>query len=73
MTLQMPSHNHGYLDTYFAEYWGYTPLPHNRGSHGGMDFDNRGFEMFRATTHQGGNQPHENRPPYFALAFIMKA
>jgi len=20
----------------------------------------------------GGNQPHENRPPYYALAFIMK-
>jgi microcystin-dependent protein len=24
------------------------------------------------TDDQGGNQPHENRPPYYALAYIMK-
>lgn len=26
-----------------------------------------------ANSSRGGNQPHENRPPYYALAYIMKA
>ncbi|MCX7956599.1 MAG: hypothetical protein N2643_01730, partial [Endomicrobia bacterium] len=25
-----------------------------------------------SSSNTGGNQPHENRPPYYALAFIMK-
>ena len=30
------------------------------------------FERNRNTNNTGGDQPHENRPPYYALAYIQK-
>ena len=53
---EMPAHTHG--NTFNAS------GPHNVGSNGNGQFGNTGST--------GGNQPHENRPPYYALAFIMK-
>jgi hypothetical protein len=69
---QMPSHNHGYSDIYWSEVSGWVDVPGGVGNWGPEDHDNRGHEMGRATGHAGGSQPHENRPPYYALAYIMK-
>jgi len=58
-----------------------TSVPLNRGS-GDTDNDNVGWVKSKNTTsvnagitikdNTGGGQSHENRPPYYALAFIMK-
>lgn len=59
---QIPAHTHLY----------YTSFSHSVQS--GRDTDCIRWDGFRQhdTTSTGGNQPHENRPPYYALAFIMK-
>jgi microcystin-dependent protein len=75
---QMPSHNHGFRDGFYTEnyvsshyeeeYWG----PNRQGS-GDTDGDNNWIWFVnRNTSNAGGNQPHENRPPYYALAYIMR-
>lgn len=42
------------------------------GEHGGIDY----WQLHTSTnfplTYVGGNQPHENRPPFFALYYIIK-
>ena len=60
---QMPSHAHGYYQPSSA----WPP-----GDHGG-----RSQNVWRSmepagTDARGGNQPHDNMPPYYALAYIMK-
>ncbi|MCF7838209.1 MAG: hypothetical protein K9N49_06225 [Candidatus Marinimicrobia bacterium] len=62
---EMPSHSHGY--TTKNEIHAYS---HSEG-------DNHGYWKHTeilgdGTGHTGGGQPHENRPPYFALYFIMR-
>ena len=63
---QMPSHKH---DTTID-----NSLVHP--SFGGVNFSNGGAGTYQGTTftmsNQGGGQSHENRPPYYALMFIMK-
>ena len=64
---QMPYHNHGY---------------HDQGQDtASCEFGNFGSKMcgvtgmrhdWRGTDHRGGNQPHENMPPFYVLAYIMK-
>ncbi|MFV8753965.1 DUF6519 domain-containing protein [Nannocystaceae bacterium ST9] len=71
-TEQMPSHSHSYADIFWSENNGWVDVPGAWGNAIAQDQDNRGFEMGRSTSGVGGNQPHENRPPYYALAFIMK-
>jgi microcystin-dependent protein len=59
---EMPSHTHQYTDRY------------NQTSNNG-DGGMVGFNMTnqtRTTKSAGGDQSHENRPPYYALAYIMK-
>ena len=57
---EMPSHNHTiWHDGGIA----YVEWAHHRET-------NRGGPT--ETSYSGGNQPHENRPPYYALAYIMK-
>lgn len=58
---EMPSHTHGIPDN-------------NNYKNDGVGFDSgsssvRGYIQSTAT---GGNQAHENRPPYYALYYIMK-
>jgi len=59
---EMPSHSHQYQKA------SSTVQPETFGS----------FDVFQTptadaqTTNKGGDQPHENRPRFFALAFIMK-
>jgi microcystin-dependent protein len=60
---QMPSHTHNYALVN-------APWPPG-------DMGSRSQNVWRgaetaATTPTGGNQPHNNMPPYFVLAYIMK-
>ncbi len=75
---QIPSHNHSLRDYYHAEvsksddsykqYRGYK----GTGS-GNSDNDNDYLYYHSHNTYStGGGQAHENRPPYYALAFIMR-
>lgn len=57
---EMPSHSHSYShSTYESAYM-------NKGV-------NQGSDETLQTGKTGGDEPHENRPPYYALAYIMKA
>jgi len=60
---QMPSHTHNYAIVN-------APWPPG-------DFGNRSQNVWRgaettATTPTGGNQPHNNMPPFYVLTYIMK-
>jgi hypothetical protein len=62
---EMPAHSHAY---HKAEYnYGHKDGGEDVTRYGREDQLDNG-----KTTETGGNQPHENRPPYYALAFIMK-
>ena len=81
---QMPSHQHGGSTTVNGEHVHGTQSYIVSG--GGIAFGGSGGFLgsgsgtFPAgnhshgitTDHRGGNQSHENRPPYYALAYIMK-
>lgn len=70
---QMPAHSHTYLDTWWAEYDGWdSTFGRTAGSNRGTDWDNYMFGGNRTSASTGGNQPFENRPPYYALAYIMR-
>lgn len=58
---QIPSHNHGLqaATNYAAQSTGLTGVTGGGGN--------------SATWNTGGGQAHENRPPYFALCYVMKA
>jgi microcystin-dependent protein len=74
---EMPSHAHSFKDYYFAE-------AYNEGNHdvittngkiggGKTDHDNTYLYYYRHDTDtKGGGVSHENRPPYYVLAYIMK-
>lgn len=64
--LEMPSHTHSFtavidVDTKNNE----DDTPNNT-------FDEADRQTTSTTGSTGGNQYHENRPPYYALAFIMR-
>jgi len=67
---QMPKHNH----TVYGRSSGYTGR-HND-SHEVITYYNKEWgsmsEKINDTTETGSSQAHENRPPYYALAFIMR-
>ena len=54
---EMPSHTHSY--TYWA-------------GNGGGNGHTYGSAYTRNTSSTGGDQPHNNMPPYYALCYIMK-
>lgn len=59
-TAEMPSHTHTYgLAVEGGRYDGHSSIVYNQ-------------TVTNATGATGGSQPHENRPPYFALAYIMR-
>ena len=60
---QIPAHTHTYIDQYVVIDNGYRPWPANNN-----DCAARNVNSGSA----GGGQSHENRPPYYALCFIMK-
>jgi len=65
---QIPSHQHfGFGEAY--DNWPLGLQGKNQmGSKGGADNDN----YYYGTTSTGGGQAHENRPPYYALTYIIK-
>ncbi len=60
---QIPAHTHTYIDQYVAINNGYRPWPANNNDCAARDVNSGSA---------GGGQSHENRPPYYALCFIMK-
>ena len=65
---EMPSHRHSYQFT-------------GADLNGSWDGDNyfydasghySGNNNVKYTDYTGGNQPHENRPPFYALCYIMR-
>lgn len=70
---EMPSHNHTDSTMY-----NYKLVPYNdNGSNTTTDSDTSVGEpdiisAGKRLLYQGGGQAHENRPPYYALAYIMK-
>ena len=82
---QMPKHQHDYIIG--AVSWGLTNAPGrgatsgngnnskftktDRGPHDGSDGD-RDYPPSGRDGGVGGGKPHENRPPYYALCYIMK-
>ncbi len=78
---QLPSHSHSFKDYYFAEKsdkltgCDYDTKEINKkiGS-GKYDLDNNGLLYIKHDTEAIGNgASHENRPPYYVLAYIMRA
>jgi hypothetical protein len=59
---QIPSHNHRVCEGA----GGVTDYP------SGVGFAPVGSDYPVSSGYTGGGQPHENRPPYYALAYIMK-
>jgi microcystin-dependent protein len=69
----LPSHSHTYLDGFFAEYEGNDgAFGRVQGSRSGYDNDNYIFSRTRTSNSTGGNQAFDIRPPYYALAYIMR-
>ncbi len=77
-TSQIPSHYHSMTDYYHAEssdrgvdYYGYVST--SRVGSGDSDSDNKYlFYYSHNTGATGSGGAHENRPPYYAMAFIMR-
>jgi microcystin-dependent protein len=63
---QMPYHNHGYNDQGQSS----ASCSYSMGGRGCAV--NGVGDTWRGTDHRGGNQPHENMPPFYVLAYIMK-
>lgn len=67
---EMPSHNHTSTVT--------LDMPGNNDSQGNYIVNGEYWGMRKWTFNfntdfTGGNQAHENRPPYFAIYYIMKS
>ena len=86
-TAQMPSHSHSFSDGYYTEKilgtvdtfggvtFGNDLIPGSgtvKGSSGNDDDNIYIYTRSQTTASAGSGQAHENRPPYYALAFIMR-
>ena len=60
---QIPAHTHTYIDQYVAINNGYRPWPASNNDCAARNINSGST---------GGGQSHENRPPYYALCYIMK-
>lgn len=77
---QLPSHAHTFKDYYFAETnkkvkGNYDNIATNsKVGSGDTDYDNEYLQYYKHDTEStGSGQTHENRPPYYVLAYIMRA
>lgn len=78
---EMPPHDHGFDDYYYIEhnasvtgnvYGKAVRLPGEyRGSLGSDDDNDTVLSYHHHTDWEGGTTPHENRPPFYVLAYIM--
>jgi microcystin-dependent protein len=83
---EMPSHNHQYFDSFWIENFdffnkkfGGKGISQNNDFGGNLfgngadyDTDNNVIGYNTNTKNNGGSQPHNNMPPFYALTFIMK-
>jgi microcystin-dependent protein len=79
---QMPSHAHSYKDGFLSLYGqignypggGWDPTRSTVGPVETVITPDNNSMLWRpmATDPAGGNQPFDNRPPYYALAYIMR-
>ena len=60
---QIPAHTHTYIDQYVVINNGYRPWPASNNDCAARNINSGST---------GGGQSHENRPPYYALCYIMK-
>ena len=60
---QIPAHTHTYIDQYVVINNNYRPWPASNNDCGARSVN---------TSSSGGGQSHENRPPFYALCYIMK-
>ena len=65
-TNQIPSHTHSYSSANYP-----TSSGPEQNQSGGPE-DRTTFNVSKTTGDTGGGQSHENRPPYYALCYIMK-
>ena len=63
-TSQMPAHSHTYTS---------TPINYQKAAGSSPIYIPTGGQPSSSTSTVGGGLSHENRPPYYALAYIMKA
>lgn len=70
----MPSHTHKYNDSYHSERGGNDPdyIQNNMLGSGDTDNDNRPYILPKTTKSEGGDQPFNIMPPFYALAYIIK-
>ena len=79
-TQEIPSHVHNFADAYFIESHsnlvganGTQWIGNNLSGSNKTDKDNSYVCLWDHDTRAtGGGQPHENRPPYYVLAYIIK-
>lgn len=78
-TPEIPSHVHNFADAYFIEAYdgiginGSQWIGNNLYGSNKTDRDNSYVALWDHDTRAaGGGQPHENRPPYYVLAYIIK-
>lgn len=76
-TDEMPSHTHTFKDYYYPEAHdglNYdTIVTNNKIGSSKTDYDNNHLFYYRHDTEsKGGDAQHENRPPYYVLAYIMR-
>lgn len=78
-TPEIPSHVHNFADAYFIEAYdgiginGSQWIGNNLYGSSKTDRDNSYVALWNHDTRAaGGGQPHENRPPYYVLAYIIK-
>lgn len=80
VTQEIPSHVHSFADAYFIEAHsdlvganGTQWIGNNLSGSNKTDRDNSYVCLWDHDTRAaGGGQPHENRPPYYVLAYIIK-
>lgn len=77
---QLPSHKHNFKDYYHSEgskkiKGNYDAVETNSNvGCGDTDYDNHYLQWYKHDTEAAGNgQAHENRPPYYVMAYIMRA
>ena len=77
---QLPSHSHNFKDYYFSNSRkkvrdNFDKIETNdKIGANGTDYDNDHIQYYRHDTEETGDgQAHENRPPYYVLAYIMRA
>nr|DAR27460.1 MAG TPA: tail collar domain [Caudoviricetes sp.] len=74
---QMPVHSHPFKDYYYPEsHVGQNSdaiITNDKIGSSDTDYDNNRLCYYKHDTEsKGGGQPHENRPPYYVLAYIMR-